>query len=296
VDAVDGADFIRLYRQLCHDLAVAQQRQYSPYLIDRLNRLVMAGHQRLYQRKSRFFEETLRFIVEGLPLSVRENGRLMLLAALCFFGPALLFGVTVYVFPSLVYSVFNLDQIRGFTEMYDPKSHAAMQDARNASDDLMMFGFYIKNNIGIAFQTFAGGILFGVGTLFFLTYNGIVIGGVAGHLTEIGHIDSFYSFVITHGAFELTAIVMAGAAGFGLGRALLIPGDLTRLAALRRSARNAMPLVYGIILFLFIAAFIEAFWSSSAWVPSWLKYAVGSTLWTLVLCYFLFAGRKNGSR
>jgi uncharacterized membrane protein SpoIIM required for sporulation len=295
-ESLDGADFIRLYRQLCHDLAVAQQRQYSPYLIDRLNRLVMAGHQRLYQRKSRFWEETLRFVAEGLPRAVRENGRLMCLAAACFFGPALLFGFTVYVFPSLVYSVFNLDQIRGFTDMYDPKSHDAMKDARTASDDLMMFGFYIKNNIGIAFQTFAGGILFGVGTLFFLAYNGIVIGGVAGHLTEIGHVNSFYSFVITHGAFELTAIVMAGAAGFRLGQALLMPGDLTRLAALRRAARESMPLVYGIILFLLVAAFLEAFWSSSSLVPAWLKYLVGSSLWTLVLSYFLLAGRDHGSR
>ena len=75
-----------------------------------------------------------------------------------------------------------------------------------------------------------------------------------------------------------------------------MPGDLTRLSALRRAAQASMPLVYGIILFLFVAAFFEAFWSSSSLVPVWLKYLVGGSLWMLVLSYFLLAGRDHGSR
>ncbi len=294
-DALSAHEFVQLYRQVCHDLAVAQQRQYSPHLVDRLNRLVMEGHQRLYQRKTRFLHDLLVFITGGLPQAVREEARYLWLAIALFFGPALLFGTTVYFFPQLIYSVFNSEQIRQFTEMYQPSANAAMQDARSSADDFLMFGYYIRNNIGIAFQTFAGGIAFGVGTLFFLLYNGVVIGGVAGHLTEIGHINSFYSFVISHGAFELTGIAMAGAAGFKLGAALLLPGNQTRLAALRTAAARAMPIVYGIILFLLIAAFIEAFWSSSSVVPAWLKYLVGSALWAMVISYLALAGRAHGS-
>lgn len=293
-DSLRASEFVQLYRQICHDLAVTQQRQYSPYLIDRLNKLVMEGHQRLYQRKTRFFYELMQFVASGLPRAIRQESRFVVLSAFLFAGPAFLFGVAVYFFPQLIYSVFSLDQIRDFTEMYNPKAHDAMQKARSSADDFLMFGFYIRNNIGIAFQTFAGGITFGVGTLFFLIYNGVVIGGVAGHLTEIGHFNSFYSFVISHGAFELTAIVMAGAAGFKLGNALLLPGNLSRLASLRNAATNAMPIVYGIILFLTIAAFIEAFWSSSSLVPSWLKYAVGGSLWVMVITYLSRAGRIHG--
>lgn len=293
--AISAHEFVQLYRQVCHDLAVAQQRQYSPYLVDRLNRLVMEGHQRLYQRKTRFLFELMHFITKGLPQAVRSEVQYLWLSIALFAGTALLFGVAVYCFPQLIYSVFSSEQIREFTEMYHPTAHAAMQDARNSADDFLMFGFYIRNNIGIAFQTFAGGIAFGVGTLFFLLYNGVVIGGVAGHLTEVGHINSFYSFVITHGAFELTGIVMAGAAGFKLGSALLLPGNQSRLAALRTAAARAMPIVYGIILFLTIAAFIEAFWSSSSTVPAWLKYTVGGALWCAVISYLALAGRTHGS-
>lgn len=288
-------EFVQLYRQVCHDLAVAQQRQYSPHLVDRLTRLVMEGHQRLYQRKTRFLHDLMIFVTHGLPQAVRNEAQYLWLAIGLFAGPALLFGVAVYFFPQLIYSVFSSEQIRQFTEMYQPAANAAMQDARSSADDFLMFGYYIRNNIGIAFQTFTGGIAFGIGTLFFLLYNGVVIGGVAGHLTEIGHINSFYSFVITHGAFELTGIVMSGAAGFKLGAALLLPGNQTRLAALRSAATRAMPIVYGIILFLLIAAFIEAFWSSSSLVPAWLKYLVGASLWAIVISYLTLAGRDNGS-
>lgn len=288
-------EFVQLYRQVCHDLAVAQQRQYSPYLVDRLNRLVMEGHQRLYQRKTRFLYELLTFVTHGLPRAIREEAHYLWLAVALFAGPGILFGIAVYVFPQLIYTVFSSEQIRQFTEMYHPTTHAAMQEARNSADDFLMFGYYIRNNIGIAFQTFTGGIAFGVGTLFFLIYNGVIIGGVAGHLTELGHLNSFYSFVISHGAFELTGIVMAGAAGFRLGAALLLPGNQTRLSALRLAAARAMPIVYGIILFLTIAAFIEAFWSSSSNVPAWLKYVVGVTLWSIVISYLSLAGRSHGS-
>ena len=103
---------------------------------------------------------------------------------------------------------------------------------RSAETDFVMFGYYIANNIGIGFRTFAGGILFGIGTLFLLVYNGLVIGGVAGHLTAIGYRDTFWSFVSAHGAFELTAIAVCGAAGLRLARAVLAPSQYSRARAL----------------------------------------------------------------
>ena len=87
----------------------------------------------------------------------------------------------------------------------------------------MMFGHYILNNISIALRTFASGLLAGLGTLLVLLFNGVIIGSVAGHLQHIGHGDPFWRFVAGHGAFELTAIVIAGGAGLQLGMKLLAP-------------------------------------------------------------------------
>jgi uncharacterized membrane protein SpoIIM required for sporulation len=156
-----------------------------------------------------------------------------------------------------------------------------------------MFGYYIMHNIGIAFQTFASGLLFGLGSAFFLFFNGLMVGAVAGHLTHIGYGQTFWSFVVGHGAFELSAIALAGAAGLQLGWALIAPGRLPRSEALRLAARKSVLLICGVMLFLLIAAFIEAYWSSTVGVAPTTKYLVGAALWLLVAVYLLFAGRTR---
>jgi uncharacterized membrane protein SpoIIM required for sporulation len=156
-----------------------------------------------------------------------------------------------------------------------------------------MFGYYIMHNIGIAFQTFASGLLFGLGSAFFLFFNGLMIGAVAGHLTHIGYGQTFWSFVIGHGAFELSAIALAGAAGLQLGWALIAPGRLPRAEALQLAARKSVLLICGVMLFLLIAAFIEAYWSSRTGLAPLTKYLVGAALWCLVATYLLFAGRTR---
>ena len=99
--------------------------------------------------------------------------------------------------------------------------------------------------------------------------------------------------MVTHGSFELTAIVLAGAAGLRLGYALLAPGRQTRLQSLTQAARESMVIVYGVILMLLIAAAIEAFWSSARWLPLPLKYSVAALCWAVVLAYLTFQGRRE---
>lgn len=295
--AISLADFARQYRKICYDLALAKERHYSPQLVDFLNDLAFRGHRQLYASDSSgLWHRFLSFVLVGFPRAVRKEWKMVLLGLGLFYIPGLIFGALIYFHPSLTFSFFSPEHVSQFSQMYNPALHDSMREARGSSDDLYMFGFYIRNNIGIGFQTFAGGILFGLGSLFFLVYNGLAIGGVAGYLTHLGYIDSFYSFVISHGSFELTAIGIAGAAGMKMGFALIMPGSLSRRQALLQGAREAVPLVYGVILFLLIAAFIEAFWSPSSTVPDKVKYWVGGGLWAFVAFYLMFAGRERHRR
>jgi uncharacterized membrane protein SpoIIM required for sporulation len=157
-----------------------------------------------------------------------------------------------------------------------------------------MFGYYIRHNIGLAFQCFAGGLLAGVGSLFFLAYNGAFFGALAGYLTQRGLSDTFYSFVVTHAAFELTAIVLAGAAGLRIGHSLLAPGRLTRRQALVAASRESVVIIYGVTTLLLIAAAVEAFWSSARWVPAELKYSIAALCWVSVFAYLILQGRRAG--
>ena len=209
-----------------------------------------------------------------------------------FMVPMLAMVFAIFQAPEWVYSVMSASQVSGLEAMYDPSAESFGRE-RQSDSDFQMFGFYIMNNISIAFQLFASGLLFGLGSVAYLVFNGVAIGAATGHLLHAGYSQTFLSFVAGHGSFELTAIVLAGAGGMMLGHALIAPGELSRLAALRMRARSAVEILMGAGFMLLIAAFIEAFWSSSSFVVAWVKYVVGITLWMVVLGYLIFSGRRR---
>ncbi|WP_286238342.1 stage II sporulation protein M [Neptuniibacter halophilus] len=288
-------EFPEQYRQICNHLSLARQRHYSEHTITRLNNLVMSGHHLLYQQDNRFRIHSVSNALNSFVATLRAQRKFVIFAALLFLLPTLLAGFSSYYSDSLIYSLISPEQVKEFEAMYDPSLNKIGRE-RGSDTDLAMFGHYINNNIGIAFRTFAGGIFFGLGSVFFLCYNGLFMGAIAGRLSSIGYGVTFYPFVIGHGALELTAIVFSGAAGLMLGYALINPGPYSRLQALKYSAREAVKIMYGAAFMLLIAAFIEAFWSSSTELPDTVKYAVGGALWLFVFwfCFFSPLGRHSG--
>jgi uncharacterized membrane protein SpoIIM required for sporulation len=278
-----------LYRRLCHHLALVRERRYGVDLEQHLNRLALRGHRQLYRAEALSWRRIVEFLAGGFPAHVRAEGRLVLVAALLFLVPAAGTGVAVTVAPEIVYSVIDAETVQGFEEMYRPDGEVV----RESDSDVMMFGFYVRNNVGIAFRTFAGGVLFGVGSVFFLVYNGLFLGAVAAYVEQAGLGGTFWPFVVGHAAFELPAIVLAGAAGLRVGLALISPGRRSRGRALLAASRQTLPLVYGIAALLLLAAFVEAFWSSTRSFPPQVRYAVGGVLWLAFFAYFAFGGRRG---
>jgi len=281
------------YRHLCQLMALARDRQYSPVLVDRLNHLVLRGHHVLYGPAAGQRARLLAFLAAGFPRLVRSEWRLVLTSSLLFFAPLLLLIGALQVYPDFILYLVTPQQLAGFEEAYDPAN--SRLGMRESDDNVMMFAFYIWNNVKIGIQTFATGIAYGLGTIFYLAFNGVIIGAIAGYLTAIGHGVPFWSFVSGHSAMELTAIVLSGAAGLKLGSALIAPGNRTRKAALIEVAKPAIRIMYGAALMFLVAAFIEGFWSPLTTFPPLLKYSVGITLWILVMAYFAFAGRKHAT-
>lgn len=288
-------DFPERYREICRDLAVASERHYSLHLLDRLNRLALDGHRILYTRDSNIALRCVRFFAWDFPRAVRRDGLAVSIATALFVVPALVVSAMIAWSPELVYSVIPGGRVQEFEEMYDPAARI-LGENRDAGTDLAMFGFYIVNNIGIAFRAYASGLIFGLGSAVVLISNGFLLGGVAAHLVSIGFTVTFASFVIGHGAFELTAIVLSGAAGLRLGWSLIAPGARTRWASLRQAASETVTIVYGVFAMLVVAALLEAFWSSKGIVLPEIKFAVGGALWALVFAYFTFVGRDGTPR
>ena len=289
---LDAARVAALYRSACEHLALARSRAYPIHLTERLDDLTHRGHQIVYRQPSGSLGRLRRLLLVDIPQSVRDHRLEMWIMTAVFVIPTVVLGLLSYFDPGFILSMHDASSVRDYERMYDG-AESRFGRPRNADTDWQMFGFYIMNNIGVSFRCFAGGIFLGLGSLFFVGYNGALAGTVAGFLTARGHGENFYSFVVTHGAFELTAIVISGAAGLALGRSLLMPGRLTRLQSLKQAATQAVPMMYGVIAMLVVAAAVEAFWSSARWVAPQVKYGVGGACWVLVLAYLGWQGKPR---
>lgn len=288
-----SADFARRYRQVCHYHAICRNRHYSSFLLDQLGDLVVRGHAVLYQRKTHFLQAIIRFLTTEFPRQLRAEAKLFCWMSVFFYGSALAIACAQSWQPELIYSLMSPTRVQEMETMYAPGA-AVVGEARESTTNWLMFGHYIQNNIGLAFRTFATGLIAGLGSLFFVIFNGLMLGAVATHLASIGSSTTFFTFVIGHGSFELTAIIIAGTAGSRLGLSLLQPGNMPRLMALRVASQSAITLVMGAMVMLLLAAFIEAFWSSNNLLMPWQKYGVGGLLWCLIFLYLGFAGRQRG--
>ncbi len=292
-DALPDAEVPQTYRRLCQHLALARDREYSPDLVDRLNALVLRGHHLLYgARARRGTSKSLAFLLAGFPQLVRREAALFTAAALLFFGPLFIFIAAMQWYPDFIYYVADPRTVAGYQDMYNPANSRIGR--READDNVAMFGFYIWNNVKIGIQTFATGLAFGLGSIFYLVFNGVMIGAVAGYLTQAGFGVPFWSFVSGHSAMELTAIAVSGAAGLRLGAAVVAPGLRSRKAALVAAAHPASRLMYGAAVMFILAAFIEAFWSPLNTFPPAFKYTVGAGMWALVIAWLAFGGRGGG--
>ena len=278
------------YRRVCQQLGLARRRGYSPQLVARLQELMQRGHAVMYRPPLPRWRRAFEFFLADMPRLVRAEAGVMWASLALFAIPLVVAFVGVQVKPELIHTVMGAQQVAEMEAMYDPE---AARLGRAAESDLMMFGHYIFNNISIGLRTFASGLLAGVGPVLTLAFNGVIIGGVAGHLQAAGHGEPFWRFVAGHAAFELSAIVIAGGAGLRLSLDLIAPGRRRRVDALVEGGRRGARLCLGVFVMLVAAAFIEAFWSSIGWIPAWGKYSVGGALWVLVIAWLWFGGRDR---
>jgi uncharacterized membrane protein SpoIIM required for sporulation len=284
--SLDPDKFLALYRLCCEHLALARSRSFPLHVIERLSSITSRAHQIIYRQSDVGISQVARALLEEFPAMVRRHWAYVAVAAALLMIPTIAIGIATYFDPDLILSIVDRRTAVEFEQMYSPAAQAIGRP-RDIASDWLMFGFYIKNNIGIAFQCYATGLVFGLGSLYFLLANGVFGGGVAGYVASLGYGSTFFPFVATHSAFELTAIVLCGAAGLRIGQSVLLPGRRTRVAALELAARETSLMVFGAAVMLVVAAAIEAFWSSAPWVTSTAKFICAGFCWILVLCFFL---------
>jgi uncharacterized membrane protein SpoIIM required for sporulation len=241
------------YRAAAADLAIARRQYPGSHFLVRLERLVQRARTAVYH-SSRSTGTFRDFVTHGYWRRVRESIGLVAIAAVCLFGPALLTGYWAWRDPGAA-GGFVPAQFQYVTE---PRERGA--DWGASVDEQAAFSSLIfTNNIRVAMMAFAGGILFGVGALLSIIYNGVVLGSTFGLAIGAGNGPPLFQQVLAHGVLELSCLVVAAAAGLRMGWALVDPGNRTRGHALREEARAGAEMLLGTAAWLVVAGLVEGF-------------------------------------
>jgi uncharacterized membrane protein SpoIIM required for sporulation len=275
-----------LYRAVSTDLMRARRLGCPRDVIAYLDSLTALAHNALYAASRSDRRLKLVELMLDFPRAFRRAWPFMLVAGLLFWLPFALGWVGTLHLPGFAERVLPTSMLEEMADNYS----TGFASGRDADADAGMTGFYVYNNVGIAFRCFATGALYGLGSVFFLVYNGLVTGTVIGYVGHSGHAANILTFICGHGPFELTAIVISGGAGLRMGYALLGSSGQTRLASLRAVADDLISLVLGAALLLLAAALIEAWWSPSS-IPSPIKWGFSGVVSVLVAGFLLFYGR-----
>ncbi len=292
----DVANLSKLYRSICYDLSLVQSREWGARLEQYLNDLVAQGHNCLYRSPPQSLWKIWDFFATGFPRLLRRKHKAFFLSLALFLIPMLVSVWIGFSRPDLAEMVAGKEAIEQSLESFRTELYTDA-NARYASERSKMFGFYENNNTGIAFRAFSMGVLVGIGTCYVLITNGISIGLVKGAILAEGHetAENFFSFIISHGSFELTAIVIAGAGGLVLAQGILMPGQRNRADSIKFHGVEALQLALGAGGMLVVAALLEGYFSPLPTIPPMVKFIVGSGLWLLVTAYLTLAGRERAS-
>ena len=278
-----------LYRSACTDLMLAEAHDLPRDTVVYLHNLVGRAHNAVYRGQGFRFADWGEILFGRVPRQLRSDPALRL-AALLFWGSFLICGMIAAARPDFTQKILGEAFVEQMDEMYSQPVDAERQGGMQR-DDSTMAGFYIQHNASIGLRCFAGGLYFGLGSLYELLSNGIILGSVFGHMASSPNAPNFFTFVTAHGPFELTAIVFSGAAGLRLGYGLIDTKGETRLASLRREAHNALPTVAASVILFILAAFLEGYVSASP-IPYSAKAGIAMAS-TLLLGVYLFLGGRS---
>jgi len=273
-----------LYRQTAADLAAIREDRGSVHFARYINQLLVRAHNTIYSGRKARVGAVFSFFLDTYPAAFRRHLRHCLLATAIFAVTGVVGAVLTYQNPDFKVKLLGPQMVETI-DRHEMWTHSIVGIKPLASSAIM------TNNMSVGFTTFALGITGGLGTIYMMAFNGLLIGviGMACHLS--GMSVQLWSFVAPHGVLELPAIFIAGGAGFRIAQGLLFPGFLPRRDSLARAGIEAVQLLLGTIPILIIAGLIEAFVSPTGLAVS-LKFSLAAALLVLLGSY-LFGMARN---
>jgi uncharacterized membrane protein SpoIIM required for sporulation len=245
-----------LYRQAIADLAYARMCYPGHPVVKELEQLVGHAHSILYQAEKGRSRNWTEFWLNTWPGRIREAGRLILVATGIFWASAVV-GFFLTAQNPVLENFFISPPMRAAIQKKQLWTNTLTRVAPAASSQIA------SNNIQVSLLCWGLGLTFGIGTVWLLVLNGIMLGAIAAACLRAGMLLPLAEFVIGHGSLELPAIWISGGAGLLMAEAMLFPGRYSRGVELRQKGRSSVQIMVGIVPILLVAGVIEAFISPS---------------------------------
>lgn len=294
---LDPMELAELYEVLLADLAHVRTFYPQSDLVHALNALCARTHWAIYRHQSKTKVGWWAFWAKDLPLVLYRLRRFLLYSGLIF-ALSMAIGWVAAVedmgFVRLVLGNDYVDMTLENIEMGDPMG------VYKGGSSLIMFLEIALNNLWVAFLVFALGVLGGVGTIIGLPFwpfnlqtglffNGIMVGAFMGMFHSLGLSMEALPVIYIHGTLELSAIVIAGAAGMALGAGILIPGPHRRWHVVRKAAIDGFKIMLGLVPVFLLAAAFEGYVTRLTDMPAALKgLIIGGSLLFVIGYYVIY--------
>ena len=280
----------QLYRQVLHDHSIARSRFAGTAISRRLQRLVLEATHRLQRDSGEEVPTFTRFVLRIFPRTFRQLHP-EIAVAIAVFGAATLLGAVLAAVEPAVATLFlpqgTIDNLRHGQLWTDAILETSSSPVVSTS--------IAFNNLKVLFAAFAGGALAGLGALWVLLLNGLMLGSLLITTAHYGLGSRLGEFIAAHGPLELTLIMVSAGAGLHIGRELVFAGDLPRGERLRQAGRRALVVLLGCVPFILMLGLIEGFISPSE-LPWRLKLALGLTIEAVFLSWTLLASGEAPAR
>ena len=277
-----------LYRQAAADLSTAREDPHGAALTRYLNELLGRAHNLVYADAARTRRTgVIRFLADGFPQAFRRTLPYSV-AALALFLAGSAAGVLLAALDPGFHRFILNGQMMDTISRREMWTHGIVAVKPYASTAIM------TNNIGVSLAACATGMLAGLGPIYMMLFNGLLIGVVGSACYGAGMSLGLWSFVAPHGVLELPAIFIAGGAGLVLGKGVVFPGTLPRRDSIAEAGAEAIRLLLGALPLLVIAGIVEGFVSPTS-APVAAKFAIAVSLFVLLVLYLARGWRPASS-
>jgi uncharacterized membrane protein SpoIIM required for sporulation len=285
----DPDEIAERFIKITDDLAYAKTFYPKSKTTAYLNGLASKLHQSIYKNKSEKSNRIITYWKYELPLLFKTYQRQLLYSFIFFVIFCLMGALSAKYDPNFLKLILGTDYVEMTNENIAKGDPFGVYKSHNEFTMFFMIG---ANNIFVSFVMFVSGIIFSVGTVFFMLKNGIMLGSFEYYFFSKGLGTQSILVIFIHGTIEISSLIIAGAAGLVLGNSFLFPKTYTRLASLKKGAKDGIKMALGLVPLFIIAAFFESFVTRHTEMPLWLSITILASSLSFMIWYVIIYPNK----